>query len=389
MNFCPNCGAELKTSAKYCPECGSPLDISEKAAVIASPRSKSKRPKLMALIVVLAIAVIGYYGVKLIRHTPSFSDSPESIEMASNSVVLLYCYDKNGDLSCTGSAFAALEDGVFITNYHVIEQDVYSVTAYTEDEVMFDIGTVVAYDKQKDIAILSTNANVGITPLSFGNSDSLEKGEKVVAIGSPLGFLNTVSTGVFSGYNNLGYMNELQFSASISSGSSGGALFNNSGEVIGITSATYTKGQNINAAVPISEVLHLWDKRTTSRPLSYFYKEPEPEKVEEIITISEFRANYLKYIEQTVNIYGYPSYYDSGLLYISESADGIGKIDIMLDTITASEGKTPKVNYISFEVDEKIVSELYSDVQYVFCLSVSYEHAHKYDFSDCLTLKSY
>ena len=98
------------------------------------------------------------------------------------------------------------------------------------------------------------------------------KKEKIVAIGSPLGLLNTVSTGVFSGYNDTGEMKEIQFSASISQGSSGGALFNNAGEVIGITTASYTEGQNLNVAVPIQYAVDMKNAQSTEMTIAQFYE---------------------------------------------------------------------------------------------------------------------
>ena len=187
-------------------------------------------------------------------------------------MVLLECYDKNGDLYCTGSAFAAFEEGVFVTNYHVVEQEVYSIYAKTEDGTMFEMNSVLAADPKCDIAILRTKANPNIAVLPIGSSSDLAKGEKIVAIGSPLGLLNTVSTGVFSGYNDTGVMNEIQFSASISHGSSGGALFNNAGEVIGITTASYTEGQNLNVAVPIQYAVDMKNAQSTEMTISQFYE---------------------------------------------------------------------------------------------------------------------
>ena len=152
-----------------------------------------------------------------------------------------------------------------------MEQEVYSIIAKTEDGTMFEIDSVLAYEPKYDVAIIRTKAKTDINPLPIAFTANLEKGEKVVAIGSPLGLLNTVSTGVFSGYNDTGSMNEIQFSASISNGSSGGALFNNAGEVIGITSASYSEGQNLNVAVPIHYATDIKNTQNTEMTISQFY----------------------------------------------------------------------------------------------------------------------
>lgn len=269
MSYCPNCGKPITETSNFCSNCGTQLSPSEMAH-----ETKTRKRSPVILIICAAILLVLAVGIGLVKflgnaaESTPFSDSPDAIQAASDSVVLLNCYDKKGELFCTGSAFAAFEDGIFVTNYHVISDEVYSVVAYTEDGMMFALDSVIAYDETKDVAILKTTAKTNIAPLPLGDSESLEKGEKVVAIGSPLGFMNTVSTGVFSAYNPLPDMVEIQFSASISSGSSGGALFNDSGDVIGITYASYTDGQNLNVAVPISYAADLWESKDASAPLS-------------------------------------------------------------------------------------------------------------------------
>ena len=276
MAFCPKCGNKVNDGDQFCVKCGNCLgSIAEQASdekrpKAEQPEKRRKAPLLIAVVIVLVCAMViagfFYKGRKI-----AFSDDPTAIQQASKSVVLLECYDKNGDLYCTGSAFAAFEAGVFVTNYHVVEQEVYSIYAKTEDGVMFEINSVLASDPKCDIAILRTKANPNIAVLPIGSSTDLAKGEKIVAIGSPLGLLNTVSTGVFSGYNDTGAMNEIQFSASISHGSSGGALFNNAGEVIGITSASYTEGQNLNVAVPIQYAMDIKNNHTEEMTIPQFY----------------------------------------------------------------------------------------------------------------------
>ena len=193
----------------------------------------------------------------------AFSDNPQAIKDASESVVMLNCYDSSGQLSCTGSAFAAFAPGVFITNYHVIEDGIFSIRAQLESGLEFKISDVVGYDVANDIAILYTDVGTGIKELPIGNTAEMLKGEKVTAIGSPLGLVNTVSVGLYSGIVKDGGT-LLQFSAPISHGSSGGALFNDKGEVVGVTSASLTDGQNLNFAIPIDIVVDLWDKSDLS-----------------------------------------------------------------------------------------------------------------------------
>jgi len=93
--------------------------------------------------------------------------------------------------------------------------------------------------------------------VKIGNVKSLKVGQRIYAIGSPKGFENSISEGIISGlrsYNEL-RKNYIQITASISPGSSGGAVVNNKGELIGISTLTVKDGQNLNFAIPINEVL--------------------------------------------------------------------------------------------------------------------------------------
>lgn len=237
----------------------------------------------------------------------AFSDDPTAISAASQSVVKLNCYDKNGDLYATGSGFACFADNVIVTNYHVIEGSVYNIEASTEDGNTFDIAYVLATDEAKDIAILGTSVPHNLALLQPGNSDDLQKGEKVVAIGSPLGLLNSVSTGVFSGYTDENGMDVLQFTASISSGSSGGALFNDAGEVLGITFASYEAGQNLNLAIPMKYVEHLYAKSEIAdrMTIEQFYATHIPTyTVDQVISLGNALEGSVFYIDGYIHSHG-------------------------------------------------------------------------------------
>ena len=205
----------------------------------------------------------------------AFSDDPTAISAASQSVVKLNCYDESGELYATGSGFAAFEEGVIITNYHVIEDYPSRIEIETETGQTCDIFGGIGVAKERDIAILyyqHRSSNIDLPILATGSSEHLKKGEKVIAIGSPLGITNVVSSGIFSTYAKNGDATDIQFTASISSGSSGGALFNDNGEVIGITYASLESGQNLNFAVPIEFVNALWKSESADRSqLSSFY----------------------------------------------------------------------------------------------------------------------
>lgn len=280
MGNCYNCGSKLKKNNKFCPECGMVVIGGEESqAEVGGNRHRKQVALIVAILIVVAATVFLLMGVtwdqnaigaeheimpETVISQITFSDDPNAITTASQSVVKLNCYNKSGELYATGSGFACFADNVIVTNYHVIEGYVYSIKVVTEDGWFVDVEYILAADKEKDIAILMTSVPHDLALLQPGESSTLQKGEKVVAIGSPLGLLNSVSTGVFSGYVLGNGMSFLQFTASISSGSSGGALFNDHGEVLGITFASYEAGQNLNLAIPIEQVQQIYSNSDVS-----------------------------------------------------------------------------------------------------------------------------
>lgn len=166
--------------------------------------------------------------------------------------------------AASGSGFILTADGYVLTNYHVIESsNSISVTLY--DGKSYD-ATLIGYDESSDIAVLKIDAE-GLTPVVLGDSDNLNVGDSVVAIGNPLGELTfSLTSGAVSALNreitlsNSVTMNLIQTDCAINSGNSGGALFNLYGEVIGITNAKYSGSgtgasiDNIGFAIPINHV---------------------------------------------------------------------------------------------------------------------------------------
>lgn len=193
-----------------------------------------------------------------IEEEKTFHENSDAIEIASKSVVKIYCYNKNNEELATGSGFIAYSPDIVITNYHVIKNASYC-TVSTEQNITIDVKGVICFSKEKDIAVLKLAKIIDVSPLKIGNSIKMKKGDPVVAVGSPLGLKNTVSEGILSGRVEEEAINALQFTASISSGSSGGALFNDMGEVIGITYASYIDGQNLNLAIPIEYVDEIYN----------------------------------------------------------------------------------------------------------------------------------
>ena len=171
--------------------------------------------------------------------------------------------------AAAGSGFILSADGYVLTNYHVVENsDSITVSLYNGEE--YD-AALVGCDQSNDIAVLKIDAE-GLTPAVLGDSDNLNVGDQVVAIGNPLGELTfSLTTGAVSALNrevtlssNV-TMDLIQTDCAINSGNSGGALFNLYGEVIGITNAKYSSSSsgseasidNIGFAIPMNHVKNI------------------------------------------------------------------------------------------------------------------------------------
>ena len=151
-----------------------------------------------------------------------------------------------------GSGFLIDESGTVVTNQHVIEGATAARVKLSSGEV-YDRVRVLAADNRRDIAILQIDG-FGLPTLRLGNSDSVRVGAEVIAIGSPLGLENSVSTGIISGKRAREGFHWLQTTAAISPGSSGGPILNSVGNVIGVAVAGMDEGQNLNFAVPVNYV---------------------------------------------------------------------------------------------------------------------------------------
>lgn len=168
--------------------------------------------------------------------------------------------------AASGSGFIISEDGYMLTNYHVIESSS-TITVTLYDGTAYE-AELVGYDKNNDVAVLKVDAE-GLTPVVLGDSDNINVGDSVVAIGNPLGELTfSLTAGAISALDREVTMSSgttmdlIQTDCAINSGNSGGALFNLYGEVIGITNAKYSGSgssseasiDNIGFAIPINTV---------------------------------------------------------------------------------------------------------------------------------------
>ncbi|MFH1129224.1 MAG: trypsin-like peptidase domain-containing protein [Patescibacteria group bacterium] len=163
-----------------------------------------------------------------------------------------------------GTGFVVSEDGLIVTNKHVVIDTSAEYTVLTNDGSKFPAKILIRSSEQ-DVAILKINTT-NLQSVRLGNSDRIEIGQSVIAIGNALGeFRNTVSSGIISGLmrsitagDGGGFKEKLdeviQTDAAINSGNSGGPLLNLYGEVIGINTAVAINAENIGFAIPINKI---------------------------------------------------------------------------------------------------------------------------------------
>ena len=405
MPFCKYCGSKHDADAVFCTECGKPIvkkavpvaenvpqvtppvatpaPVTEtaqeitppvatpapvsnppaQAAPTASKPPKKKKSKKAVWIIGVAVACVAVIAAVLILFSQGvfkakqpFSEDTAAIEAADASVVTIFCYDHNGELAATGSGFIAFDGKTVVTNYHVMTS-AYTCKISTNQDISYEVSKIMRYSEDQDIAILILSEDTGLTPLPLGDSTTVKKGETVVAIGSPLGIKNTVSTGVLSGRLMEDNMDVLQFTAPISSGSSGGALFDDHGNVIGITYATIIDGQNLNLAIPIELAVTLRKNRGTIREVSHIYLEEHPH----IAYIDQYKnvpTVTLKDLKQN------PKRYDGKIVKLSIYVSSWGKESEYwwhLDQFYLSEKNDISLD---FEYDENIDITIRSGIEY-------------------------
>ncbi len=177
--------------------------------------------------------------------------TPQEIyEKSQNSVVFIVTYDENGSLKSYGSGVIISEDGLVYTNYHVING--YDRIEIRNGKTVYTQVVITGFNPLFDAALLRISTDDKFPDYIKTNESTPTVGEVIYALGNPQGYTKTLSQGLISGIRELDGVRQIQYTASISPGSSGGALFNVSGELIGITASTLKTGQNLNFAIPIN-----------------------------------------------------------------------------------------------------------------------------------------
>lgn len=175
-----------------------------------------------------------------------------------------------------GTGVVVSAEGYVLTNYHIIDETVSVRVLLLDDPNRYFTAKVIGFDEEFDLAVLKFNpGDVRLTPARLGDSDQLSVGERVYAVGNPMGYLlGSMSTGIVSALGrdeqeSGSALGLIQTDAPLNPGNSGGALLNEAGQVVGITSAKITglsreDGEavedaavieNLGLAIPISDAL--------------------------------------------------------------------------------------------------------------------------------------
>lgn len=177
----------------------------------------------------------------------------EELAQLASSIVMIAVHDAKGDMKATGSGIMIGKKGFILTNAHVVKEGAFFSVRIEDDNQVYLTREIIKINGQLDLAVIRIEKD--LTPLPIYNGRTkLVRGQKVVAIGSPLGLFNSVSDGIISGFRRIREVDMIQFTAPISHGSSGGAVLNMNGEVIGISTAGIDSGQNINLAVDYESI---------------------------------------------------------------------------------------------------------------------------------------
>ena len=255
-------GSNQRTEAPYISGDGMPDDwndyLDNYYQVTESKDAEIKLPRA-ELVPDFKVAISNEHGKEL--------SLQELYDQCSKSIVAIKGYQDGVDGYYWGSGIILSEDGLILTNTHVIENcDTASVTLYDNSSYA---ATLVGADSTSDIAVLRIEAT-GLTPASFGDSAELAIGDQVAVIGNPLGetFRMTLTDGIISaidrGISYNGHsMTLLQTNTAINEGNSGGALFNMYGQVIGVTNmkmmSSYSSIEGIGFAIPSSTIAAVAD----------------------------------------------------------------------------------------------------------------------------------
>jgi serine protease Do len=230
------------------------LSLSEEAA-----QGVCGLPSLTELVKELKPTVVNISTTKVVRSPldeffRGFGDAPDSF---GNELFKRFFGDQPREFKqkSLGSGFIIDKEGYILTNNHVVEKAEEIKVKLSDQQKEYD-AQVIGTDPKTDLALIKIKGAGDLPVVHLGDSDKLEVGEWVVAIGNPFGLEQTVTTGIISAKGRVigagPYDDFLQTDASINPGNSGGPLFDLKGEVVGINTAIVAGGQGIGFAIPVN-----------------------------------------------------------------------------------------------------------------------------------------
>jgi Trypsin-like peptidase domain len=254
----------------------------------------------------------------------------EIVREQGQAVVIVEALDARGLVAGQGSGFIVTPTGAVVTNLHVIQGAAQARVKLPNGDV-YKTESLVDFDDTKDLAVLKIKG-FKLPAVTLGDSDKTETGENIVVISSPEGLTNSLSTGVVSGMRRLDNLRVFQITAPISEGSSGGALFDGNGAVIGIVTYVLRAGQNINFAVPINYVRGMIGEEATKtfaqlppRSNAVAQAQPAPQVVTENTTNPQLNPVVRARLGTSPNepLYNQPA---AGLTFFYRLVEGIGVV---------------------------------------------------------------
>ena len=226
-----------------------------------------KKKKSLRLEQFLCIPLIAFLVLLLCGIPAANAQTPQQIaKKAFGATVLLVMEDANGQPISIGCGFF-VRNGQIATNLHVVEGATRGYAKLVGQKTKYDIEGITAIDPQRDLVILKVSA-FGAQVLSLGDSEAVQVGESVYAVGNPKGLEGTFSQSIISSIREVKTDKLLQITAPISPGSSGGSVLNRASDVIGVSVAPFRGGQNLNFAIPSNYLKGLLAQLGPAKPLS-------------------------------------------------------------------------------------------------------------------------
>lgn len=186
-----------------------------------------------------------------------FGQLQDLIKKNEKAIFAIYTYDDYGVATGLGTGFFISQDGIALSNYHVLSGASRGVIKTTDGKT-YQIEQVISSSEQADLVKFKVNLKGETAPFLATKETTLEKGEKVFVIGNPHGFESSVSEGIISSIRpSDDYGTVLQITAPISPGSSGSPVMTYDGKVIGVATFQFSEGQNLNFAVGINSTSFL------------------------------------------------------------------------------------------------------------------------------------